>query len=598
MLRKMSHIPVQSLHEKGKVKEGASGSKVSEEGGTIYVQDYHDQLCMNAVYEMWQKKQLCDITIVAEDKDILAHKLILVARIPYFQAMLTKEWMDNGSEIVLKDVNHEALKKIVEFVYTGEIEIYPQTAEAILTTSSYLELPTIVEACERYIANHLTFDNCIGIYSFARLHNLKDLFNNVEVYITKNFSSVTESEDFVNMKQEDLLKFVAMDQIAVRSEEEVFHAVAKWLEHDPANRSEYVLLLFDHIRFPIMSLKFLRDVVSRNIMVSISQPCQAMLKQAMEYHQNPSVTSFTSPRKTLARKSFLGHICLIGGVNNDGDTLNNVDFFIPHEDQWREGTKMNCHRGRLAVALCNGHLYAIGGSQASMCLETVERYSPKFDIWEMVSPMNTPRRNCTAVVVGNLIFVLGGYNGSVFLRSVEVFSQNANSWTYQPAMIEARSELTAVFHEQHIYAMGGFNSKERLKSVERFDIVNRQWTMVANMTVPRSNFGAALLGQEIFVCGGQSTSDVLATSEIYNVEENLWESISAEMSTPRVGLAYVALGNKIYALGGSNGSEYLESAECYDPSKKEWILMSPLRDKRFSASAIVLSKQLIEDKLN
>lgn len=574
--------------ENGK-ETGATGAS------SIFQENNFGQSTLEALKKMWDDKELCDVTLVAGGKVVDAHRIVLAATIPYFKAMFSKEWSSSKKEVLLKDINGDAFETIVGFVYTGEMKLTPDTVQVLLTTAHYLKLDSVVDACVTYMSSHLTSENCLSVYVFAQAHHLPELFTTAEAYIIKNFSFIIDSADFVYLEFEDIEKFLAMDHIMVNSEEEVFTAVSRWLQHDPAKRSSYASTLFDLVRFPIIPLRYLKEVVSKDPVITISLACQEMIKRAIEYHQNPSVISFISPKKTQSRKSFLGHICLVGGISDDGAALNRVDFFIPHEDQWREGTKMNYFRSRLAVALCNGNLYAIGGSHSSVCLNSVERYSPKFNIWEPVAPLNTARRSCTAVVVGGMIFVLGGFDGKVFLRSVELFRSDANSWVYQPAMSEARSELASIYQEGYIYAMGGFNSRERLSSVERFDLLNRKWQCVANMTVPRSNFGAVLLGQEIFVCGGQSTSEVLNTAEIYNIEEDVWEAITGTMKSKRVGLATVAMGNRIYVLGGSNGSEYLDEVECYDPSKQEWLQMPPLQFKRFAASAIVLSKQLVED---
>lgn len=578
-------------------KDAASGAK--REGSRahcIFLQEDHEQVCLKALKEMWEDKQLCDIRLTVGDVTLEAHRAVLAATVPYFKTLFSKEWNPKENEVVLKDMNAESLQSIVSFVYTGEVEIATETVEQLLVTAKYLHLPAIVDACVSFITRHLSCDSCVNACSFAQLHGLHDLLDAVTTYIVKNFGRVVKVNDFIDLSFKDLKMFISMDNITVAGEEEVFLAVTKWLQHNPSERSQHAETLFDLVRFPTIPLRFLKEVVSKDPIVCISQASQGMLKEAMEYHQNPSVISFISPKKTQPRSSFLGHICLVGGINDEGAPLNQVDFFIPNEEAWREGTKMNTVRSRFSLALCNGFLYAMGGSQATSCLSAVERYSPKFDVWEPVAPMNTSRRSCAAVVVGGRIFVLGGMDGNIFLRSVEVFTPVDNSWVYQPAMLEARSEHAAVFHDAYIYAIGGNNSHDRLSRVERFDIINRQWHMVGCMTVPRSNFGAVLLGQEIFVCGGQSASksEVLSTAEVFNSDENVWEEISAKMTAPRVGLAVVSMGNKVYALGGSNGSQYLDSVECYDPSKQKWLPNTPLRFKRFAASAVVLSKMLLE----
>ena len=161
------------------------------------------------------------------------------------------------------------------------------------------------------------------------------------------------------------------------------------------------------------------------------------------------------------------------------------------------------HRSRLAIALFQGELYAIGGADFADSLSSVEKYSPTTNCWGNVAALNTPRRSCAAVVTPRGIFVLGGYSGSVYLKSVELYDSELDEWSYQLPMTESRSELCAVFFDQRIYAIGGYNSSGQLKSVERFDLINRKWEKVADMCAPRANAGIIApicAARDVFSC--------------------------------------------------------------------------------------------------
>ncbi|CAF1477890.1 unnamed protein product, partial [Rotaria magnacalcarata] len=57
----------------------------------------------------------------------------------------------------------------------------------------------------------------------------------------------------------------------------------------------------------------------------------------------------------------------------------------------------------VAVAVLDGYLYAIGGSDGQCPLNTVERYDPKTNKWPSVSSMNTQRKHHSCAVYNGYI---------------------------------------------------------------------------------------------------------------------------------------------------------------------------------------------------
>ena len=67
------------------------------------------------------KKQLCDVVLIAGQRRIPAHRIVLSAASDYFSAMFMHDVREaNQDEIKMQDVDSEALNSLVQYMYKGE----------------------------------------------------------------------------------------------------------------------------------------------------------------------------------------------------------------------------------------------------------------------------------------------------------------------------------------------------------------------------------------------------------------------------------------------------------------------------------------------
>ena len=593
-------VTVQPGHEVNRIGDRPSIDD-DDTQHVVYRQEQYADNCCAALQQFWQAELMCDIKVVAQYPDqmkrvISAHKIVLAANIPYFKAMFLSGMHETGANKVhVQNVHPDSLYELIKFAYTGRLTITPDNAQNILAAANFLQLTSIITVAVDVILKHLTVLNCIGIYKFAQLSDIFDLQQAAFKFITNKFVAVSkESDEFLNLKKDDLKEFVFDEQLNINQEEDVFEAIVRWMDASPSTRCDNATELFSGVRFPVMSLSYLNDVVIKSTYMN-SEQCKLMFAEAIRYHHDPSSLMLLDTSKTQPRTCVVGTICLLGGLGESSEPLNSVMFYSPHDETWRAGAKMETYRGHVTAVMLNHELYALGGSGVNGCLASAEKYSPSYNRWIPIASMHNPRRSCAAVVAGNRLFVLGGFDGSVYLRSVESYDPDSDTWSHQLAMKHARSELAAVFFDRQLFVLGGMDSKGKHKSVERYDFLNKQWEMMASMTTARAGAGAILLGQDIYVCGGKGTDGILGSMEVYNAEEDLWENLSAKLNVPRVGLCIAALGTQLYVMGGSNGADYLDSTEVYSLITHKWELTTKLPGQRFAASAVTLPHKMTED---
>jgi hypothetical protein len=139
-----------------------------------------------------------------------------------------------------------------------------------------------------------------------------------------------------------------------------------------------------------------------------------------------------------------------------------------------------------ASAVCNGHLYVLGGynfdaSGAPVTLKTVQDYDPAADKWvksgdtgAVVPELPVELHSAAATAVGNQLFVVGGIGADGKVRnSFYVYDvtdpRTPKAWREQPAMPTARAMLALVPFQDGLWAIGGIGADgQALRTVEKY----------------------------------------------------------------------------------------------------------------------------------
>jgi hypothetical protein len=211
----------------------------------------------------------------------------------------------------------------------------------------------------------------------------------------------------------------------------------------------------------------------------------------------------------------------------------------PNENTWAKKASMNEPRGGLGVAVVNGKIYAIGGSNQSGLypanihggfVGTNEEYDPATDTWTYKSPMQTPRSDFAIAVYNNKIYCMGGTVGTetvdvIFSRFVtsavnEAYDPVTDTWETKASLPNAGMFMQAVVVDNKIYVIDGpFN--------EVYDPENDSWTTKAPTPLPAEDYGADgsndyalfLLNNKLYIAGQFSPRFIN-----YNILEDTWSN--------------------------------------------------------------------------
>uniref|UniRef100_A0A8C2QPP6 Kelch-like 2, Mayven n=1 Tax=Cricetulus griseus TaxID=10029 RepID=A0A8C2QPP6_CRIGR len=565
----------------------------------VTVNPWHMKKAFKVMNELRSQNLLCDVTIVAEDVEIPAHRVVLAACSPYFHAMFTGEMSESRAKRVrIKEVDGWTLRMLIDYVYTAEIQVTEENVQVLLPAAGLLQLQDVKKTCCEFLESQLHPVNCLGIRAFADMHACTDLLNKANTYAEQHFADVVLSEDNIACKMCFVILYphaLAYNSFFFLHIFKVFEAVIAWVNHDKDVRQEFMARLMEHVRLPLLPREYLVQRVEEEALVKNSSACKDYLIEAMKYHLLPTEQRMLmkSVRTRLRTPMNLPKLMVVVG-GQAPKAIRSVECYDFKEERWHQVAELPSRRCRAGMVYMAGLVFAVGGFNGSLRVRTVDSYDPVKDQWTSVANMRDRRSTLGAAVLNGLLYAVGGFDGSTGLSSVEAYNIKSNEWFHVAPMNTRRSSVGVGVVGGLLYAVGGYDgaSRQCLSTVECYNATANEWTYIAEMSTRRSGAGVGVLNNLLYAVGGHDGPLVRKSVEVYDPTTNAWRQV-ADMNMCRRNAGVCAVNGLLYVVGGDDGSCNLASVEYYNPTTDKWTVVSScMSTGRSYAGVTVIDKPL------
>ena len=457
----------------------------------------------------------------------------------------------------------------------------------------------------------MTSSNCISTFRLVEKYRCEELVANSTKFILENFASVAESEEFLNLKAEEVEKWISNDEIRLAAEEDVFRIVVNWIEHDKSERKGKFQKLFGQVRLILLSRDSLMAVVTHEL-VQDDLGCLRKVLDTIDVIRTASEDTVINvpPRKRLET-----HAIVVGG----GD---HFFCYLPEKDAWKSLSYQQRNISQ-ETKMINFHdqLYTFH-------LFCTQRYDPVFNSWSSLELEISDSTECVGVCRGQIYAIdVGVYESTGKTSTVKKYDVESYQWqTVHSSDSGCRYNSCSVVAGNCLYLLGGKAPRDRYKkygirvyekpvykesvnnayvaTAEGFNTVENQWKRIADMQQERGDaFGMAFQGK-IFVAGGQDRSGKeLDSCEVYSIATNEWQLIGS-LNVPRVSGSMVSVNGTIYVLGGSQPGfpRHAYTVEVYDPLVNKWTKKTTIpleripqgRRSSFKGCALKLSRGVLD----
>ncbi|CAM2708272.1 unnamed protein product [Rotaria socialis] len=317
----------------------------------VKTSDKHAKFLLENLNLLRKQKELCDVILIVGQNKTPAQRAILSACSPYLRAMFTGELAESRQpEIIIRDIEEHAMELLIEYCYTSRI-----------------------------VVDEKKMFKCIR--AFADTHSCRELLRVADHYAQQHFIDVKESEEFLFLPIHQLIDIISSDELNMTSEEDVFNAVMQWISCDVQQRKQYLPKILEHVRFPLMSARFLVNTVSSDPLIRSDQAKYYLLL----------------PQERFDLKIVRGWC--------SGGAIASVEMFDPVTNEWRAVSPMSKRRCGVGVAVLNNLLYAVGGHDGVSYLNSVEKFDPQTNQWNNdIAPASSCRTSVGVAVLSGCVY--------------------------------------------------------------------------------------------------------------------------------------------------------------------------------------------------
>ncbi|WAR00671.1 KLH31-like protein [Mya arenaria] len=548
---------------------------------------------------LWRQRILCDVELVAADrKRIFGHRLVLATCSDYFyEQFIETPYTAISAQLEIPDIRGDILEVLVEAMYTSRVKVESGNVDNLMSSAHYLGMFIIMDACESFLLDHLSKDNCLQLLSTAYKYELDRLSDASLQTAAQNFHTISKKMLYRNLSIEHVVPLLKRNDLKVENELEVFFRARAWIDENKESRLQYAADLMSSIRLPLMTpAEVLDNVEGCNYLMDITE-CQRLVKEALHYHLMPARQCLLQSQRTVPRMPSAMSLLMTGGAPRlETDKVrDHVIRYDPVTGQWNHVTNIPEPRHHHAATVLHGFLYVAGGDGALEGVSpsrSVFRFDPRNHAWIEVAPMVCSRQDFQLAVFNNTIFAVGGrVSADTCLASVERYDPAADTWTEVAELHAPRRCAAVATLDGKLYAVGGSGARKpvfmdnnttiacsRLLSsrVERYSPAENKWELLKPLATPR--FFAHLLSTSghMILVGGATIDDSGNIACVDTIE--------------RSEFGCAVINEKIYVFGGYDWTEKkrLVDVVCFDADTGSWTDLGQMPDHLTGAAAASL----------
>ena len=539
---------------------------------------------------------LCDVQLQVGGQQLSAHRAVLAAASPYFHAMFSGGFKETKSNIVqMQEISFDGLKAIVDCIYTTKIKPTSENISDILPAAHLMQMDDIFTECKEWMPEKITKMNCFPFLKLAEKYGLEEVETAIHKFIMQNFVAVSKTEDFKDISQAALCKFLSSDMLCTGLKEiHVYEAAKVWIEYHGVTDKQIVFDIMKNVRFALLAPVEILGLFDEK-MVFDNHDYKVMVKEACTYHSNiytqPLYDGLLNRSRGKPRVMIIPSGKLANGYNVAG---NGGDEYFLDFPNFQKKTMSAVLKTPIVLESMKGvqvnNFVFLFGADCRGYQNFTKRYDATNDTWLSLTGAPCKAKIGTSVArLDDKIFFIGGMfvgEKDEFRFIIDnitdesyVYSISSNDWKRIENLPVETVGSGACSYQNFVYVSGGY-VKGRLPLDERtsdqlcvYDVKAKSWLKKKSMNHARCHHLMVAINENLYVLGGRAVTFSFPAKyvEMYNITADQWTDIYEPFAAIS-GSSFV-VGNQLYVTGG-NSVGHSKQIAVFDPKEKRVVTLS------------------------
>ncbi|CAL1530678.1 unnamed protein product [Lymnaea stagnalis] len=581
----------------------------------------HGKSVLAGLQHLREMQQLFDVILVADSREFPAHRVVLASCSDYFRAMFTDGLREcTESRVSLNGLTASSIAHLIDFAYNSTINIDSDNVLDVLSGATHVQILPVISACENYLKDHLTIENCVNTAKVAELFSLRHLQQHVMNFVCRNWATFSMCGDFHHLMPQFLVSVLSSGYPVNCKEIDVFLSVLSWFSYFPTERTNYIVDVLQCIMLENISASEFESILCSKEWIELTDGCPKLFEHFPALanlcndntpslsvedtiisvtNYSPNIRSNLSVTRIELRqplcKPFKRHkipglinsrgfhstIIVAGGFRKESGMTNNVLYLDSCSTSLRHLTKIpHLDQINFGMAVFQNQLYIVGGCFNDHMQEIAHpfgfQYTPTTDEWISIAPMHQERCRFLLCATEDRIYAIGGDPfasdvGPEDVAPCEVYNPKTNKWRYISSLPGNRSQLAGTSLGKHVLVSGGIQENEEkvFQDFYQYDPRTDRWSRKADLLTARADHSMFVWEEKVYVIGGwhldsQTNQRIMATSiDSYDFSTDSWEVIGS-LNRVRTYGTYTLDKDSIYAIGGWCGGDHSQKCRTID----------------------------------
>jgi len=199
----------------------------------VFVDHTRASQLLHSISHLYLDALFTDVTLCAGMDEMRCHRNILAASSTFFLGMFQSALDESRqSKIPIKEMEASTLRLVLDYVYTGKVSLTVDNVQSVLSAANMFEMLTLRDGCASFMVHHVTVDNCVGVYFFARAHECHELASCAQRVITGEFETVCRLPELLSLPADKLIDIISDDQVSVITSCRNSYLVVCWLKYN------------------------------------------------------------------------------------------------------------------------------------------------------------------------------------------------------------------------------------------------------------------------------------------------------------------------------------------------------------------------------